>query len=379
MAHSITLQTGEATVVDGDVLGRLGFAASAETDGSEAIKTVAKIEAVAEEEFTASQNQTEMVFYLASDGDAASKMTLSSAGLLTPAGGITSTGAANTLGATSFNDANITNVGNIALDSISADASALSIDSNWDAAGVTCSDLGAVTTADINGGTIDGTNVTVGSSKTLDVSAGTLTTSAAQNLAIAQGAASNIDIGEYDLRAATVTADGLASGRVVFAGTNGVLSSDADLTFSTDTLTATKLKVSDGGTIGSASDPDAITIASAGKVTFSQAVVGAVVVGGTSGTIALDCTASNYFTIAAGGDIDGLNFTGAVAGQRIIVRIVNGGSHTIAFGTDTIKWPGGTAPVLSSGSGKIDVYGFLCTTGSTAFDGFIIGQDLATP
>jgi hypothetical protein len=60
------------------------------------------------------------------------------------------------------------------------------------------------------------------------------------------------------------------------------------------------------------------------------------------------------------------------------VRITNGGSHTIAFGNDTIKWPGGTAPTLTTSSG-IDVYGFLCTTASSAFDGFIVGQALATP
>ncbi|MAM04381.1 MAG: hypothetical protein CMD06_00280, partial [Flavobacteriales bacterium] len=41
--------------------------------------------------------------------------------------------------------------------------------------GSTISDLGTVTTADINGGTIDGTDITVGNSKTLDVSSGTLT------------------------------------------------------------------------------------------------------------------------------------------------------------------------------------------------------------
>ena len=57
----------------------------------------------------------------------------------------------------SMGDWNITNVGDIALDSISADGAALSIDSNWDAAGVTCSDLGIVTTADIDGGTWQGT------------------------------------------------------------------------------------------------------------------------------------------------------------------------------------------------------------------------------
>ncbi len=69
-----------------------------------------------------------------------------------------------------------------------------------------------INTPDIDGGTIDGatiatSDVTVGSGKTLDVSAGTLTTSAAQNLAIVQGAASNIDIGAYELRAQTLESD----------------------------------------------------------------------------------------------------------------------------------------------------------------------------
>ena len=70
-------------------------------------------------------------------------------------------------------------------------------------------------TADINGGTIDGiTSLTAGG---------------------------DLDIGAHDLRAATLTADGLTSGRVVIAGTSGVLSGDSDLTFSGDTLTATKI------------------------------------------------------------------------------------------------------------------------------------------
>jgi hypothetical protein len=70
-------------------------------------------------------------------------------------------------------------------------------------------------TADINGGTVDGiTSLTAGG---------------------------NLDIGAHDLRASTITADGLTSGRVVFAGTAGVLSDDSDFTFSTDTLTVTKL------------------------------------------------------------------------------------------------------------------------------------------
>ena len=62
------------------------------------------------------------------DGDLA--ITIADGGGITAAAGITSTAAANTFGATSFNDANITNVGDIALDSISADGSNVTISSD---------------------------------------------------------------------------------------------------------------------------------------------------------------------------------------------------------------------------------------------------------
>ena len=87
---SIILQTGGTTIVDGDVIGRLGFAASAET-GTNARLVVAKIEAVAEEAFTTSDNATEMVFSLAADGAAAAKMTLTSVGNLNLGGELQTT------------------------------------------------------------------------------------------------------------------------------------------------------------------------------------------------------------------------------------------------------------------------------------------------
>ena len=59
------------------------------------------------------------------DGDLA--ITIADGGGITAANGITSTAAANTFGATSFNDANITNVGDIALDSISADGTDINV------------------------------------------------------------------------------------------------------------------------------------------------------------------------------------------------------------------------------------------------------------
>lgn len=55
-------------------------------------------------------------------------------------------------------------------------------------------------------------------------------------------ATANLDIGAYDLRAATLTADGLTATRVVFTTTNGQLTDDADMTFAGDKLTISSVK-----------------------------------------------------------------------------------------------------------------------------------------
>jgi len=58
--------------------------------------------------------------------------TVNASQLITASGGITSTAASNTFGATSFNDADITNVGSIALDTITNDGTDITIDSGGD-------------------------------------------------------------------------------------------------------------------------------------------------------------------------------------------------------------------------------------------------------
>ena len=89
------------------------------------------------------------------------------------------TAAAGTFTSLNVLDGNITNVGDISLDSISADSSSFSFGSDWTAAGRTCANLGIVTTADINGGNID--DVVIGSNT---AAAGTFTSLNIDNLSI---------------------------------------------------------------------------------------------------------------------------------------------------------------------------------------------------
>ena len=99
-----------------------------------------------------------------------------------------------------------------------------------------------------NGGTFVGnismsesSKLEIVGSATLDVRLGTFNTTSAQNLTIIQNASSDIDIGAHNFRAATLQADELSAGRVVVTSTDGILTNDSDLTFATDTLTATKI------------------------------------------------------------------------------------------------------------------------------------------
>jgi hypothetical protein len=122
----------------------------------------------------------------------------------------------------SVSDGNITNVGDVALDTISADdGSSFAFGSNWTAASRTCADLGTVTTADINGGTIDG--ATIGASSQSSVKATTLSGSGDMNV----GGAAFFE-GALNVTGA-LTAQGTAT-----------LNGDVDLGNATsDTITAT--------------------------------------------------------------------------------------------------------------------------------------------
>jgi len=154
----------------------------------------------------------------------------------------------------------------------------------------------AITNINVDSGAIDGANVTVGSGKTLDVSAGTLTTSAAQDLAsLTRGVANNNanqDFGAFDVRGQTLTADALTATRVVFAGANGVLSDDSDMTFSGDTLTVTKLGAFEA----------------AGAIDFSDENMTNVDIdsGAIDGTVigAASAAAGSFTTLVAGGNVD---------------------------------------------------------------------------
>jgi len=92
-----------------------------------------------------------------------------------------------------------------------------------------------------------------------------------------------------------------------------------------------------------------------------------------TGSISINAALGNYFTVATTGNIT-VDITNAVVGQKILIRFAWGGDHTLGFANTTVIWPGGTAPGTTASG--VDMIGFLCTTASSAFDGFIVGEDI---
>ena len=69
-----------------------------------------------------------------------------------------------------------------------------------------------------------------------------------------------------------------------------------------------------------------------------------------------------------------LSVTNVGVGQVFIVMLIQGTGGQAVNWFGTILWPSGTAPTLSTGAGKTDTFGFICTSAGN-YLGFIIGQN----
>ena len=121
--------------------------------------------------------------------------------------------------------------------------------------------------------------------------------------------------------------------------------------------TGGNIVIPDDGTIGSATDADAIAIASTGVVTFSQNTVGATDTDtSNTGSITLDFAGSQNFVLTFTGNVTLANPSTEVVGQAgIIVCIQDGtGSRTLSLGTDYETAAGGGI-TLSTAANAVDV------------------------
>lgn len=62
-------------------------------------------------------------------------------------------------------------------------------------------------------------------------------------------------------------------------------------------------------------------------------------------------------------------------GISFTLIVTNNGAFTATF--TAVKWAGASAPTLTSGAGKIDIFTFLTIDGGTTWYGFVGGQNMS--
>ena len=95
-------------------------------------------------------------------------------------------------------------------------------------------------------------------------------------------------------------------------------------------------------------------------------------------TVTLDQSAGANHKVTLGGNRT-LALTNPTVGQSVMLRAIQDatGSRTLTYPA-SIKWPGGTAPTLTTTASQSDWLGFKCVDASTpVYHGFVVGQGYA--
>ena len=97
------------------------------------------------------------------------------------------------------------------------------------------------------------------------------------------------------------------------------------------------------------------------------------------GTVDLDLTTGNVFQHTASGGNVTFTFSNPPAsgtsGAFTLKWIQDSSDRTATWPTE-VDWAGATAPTLTSGSAKVDIFTFFTVDGGTTWYGFIAGQDM---
>ena len=241
-----------------------------------------------------------------------------------------------------------------------------------DASGSSGSCTGNAATATL---ATDATSITVSANNTADETVYPLFVDGATG---SQGAETDTGL-TYNpstgLLTATAFAGGLTGNVTGNASGTALTVTQAAQSAITSVGTLTSVVVADGGNIGSASDTDAISIASTGAVTFSKATKPALKSNSDASTVTFDVNEANVHTVTLGANRV-FAISNETAGQKFMIRILQDatGSRTVTW-FSTIKWAGGSAPTLTTTANKADLVGFL-VTGTDTYDGFVIGQNI---
>ena len=98
-----------------------------------------------------------------------------------------------------------------------------------------------------------------------------------------------------------------------------------------------------------------------------------------NGTVDLDMVDGNVFQhTASGGNVTFTFSNPSAAGTScaFTLKWIQDSSDRTATWPASVDWPAATAPTLTSGSAKVDVFTFFTVDGGTIWYGFVAGQDM---
>lgn len=95
-------------------------------------------------------------------------------------------------------------------------------------------------------------------------------------------------------------------------------------------------------------------------------------------TLTLDCSTGNVFAVSLNANITTLSFSNVpssgTAYALTLSFTADGTARTVTWGS-AVKWPGGTAPTLTSTNAKVDTFVLTTWDGGTTWYAFTAGQN----
>jgi hypothetical protein len=203
---------------------------------------------------------------------------------------------------------------------------------------------------------------------------------------------------EVDITVAVSAGGGLGTvtSVAVSGGTTGLTTSGGPITTSGTITIAGTLALANGGTgaTTAVNARTALEAAALGANTFTgeqniadqlltrpfikdyaEAVTAPTISGG---TLVLNLENGNVFDVSLNANITTLTISNPPASGRAgsftLILTADGTARTVTWGA-AIKWPGGTAPTLTSTSTKKDMFVFATLDGGTTFLGVVAGQN----
>lgn len=94
-----------------------------------------------------------------------------------------------------------------------------------------------------------------------------------------------------------------------------------------------------------------------------------------AGTLTLDFSTTNYWELTLSANVTTVTVSNATQPGTYVLKLTQDSTpRTIAWGS-SVKWPGGTAPVMSTGSGAVDIISFVVDSAGNVYGSF--AQDLS--